>query len=152
VFERFLEVYGPTQEVRPEAMWAEPALMAMRGYAKLMPRLAGLGLGGGLLRFVSAADGPLAQKYVREAFPDAAERAVPFARDWLGRHFSLDRARKVGPMPQLLLLEPGSGEALEIDEGFEDFLNVDLVEDPVTYLESGLFDLWRASGQNPGTF
>ena len=146
VFERFLGIHGPERGVQPGPLWADPVLMATSGYAELAPRVAGLVLGGGLLRFVTQADGPVAQQAIRDAFPEFSARAVPFARDWLGRHFAVDKGRSVGSVSQLLLLEPGSGEAFEIDEGLEDFFNVDLVEAPDTYLESGLFEMWRGSG------
>ncbi len=146
MFERFLEIYGPESDMAPAPLWRDPVLMAVPGYVELVPRLAGLVLGGGLLRFVTQADGPAAQRAISDALPEFSARAVPFARDWLGRHFAVDRGRSVGPVSQLLLLEPGSGEAFEIDEGLEDFLNIDLVEAPDTYLESELFELWRASG------
>lgn len=147
---RFLRVFGPGASSSPGAIWSDPTLLAAPGYAALAPRVAGINLGGGLLRFVNQAGGPIAQQAVNEAFPQFSERAVPFARDWLGRHFALDRARKAGETLALLLLEPGSGEVFEIDDTFEEFLDGDLIEAPDTYLESDLFDSWlRAGGGVP---
>jgi hypothetical protein len=50
---------------------------------------------------------------ISEAFPDFRARAVPFAFDCLERQFAMDRGR-VADEPQVLLLEPGTGQALEI--------------------------------------
>src|SRR5689334_6994786 len=103
--------------------------MGIPGYEKLMDQVSGLTLGNGLMRFFTHADGPVALRLLKDAFPEFSTRAVPFARDWLGRQFALDLERTTGTAHQLLLLEPGSGEVFDIDEGFESFLNVDLVED-----------------------
>lgn len=151
MFRSFLESFAPGGDMRPSQPWSDPVLLAESGYAQIASQVAGLALGGGLLRFVTQADGPIAQQAIRDAFPEFGDRAVPFARDWLGRHFAVDRVRHTGSASCLLLLEPGSGEAFEIDEGFVDFLNADLVESPDTYLESELFNMWRrAGGDDPG--
>ena len=151
MFKAFFEVHGPQAGSRPEAPWAAPELMVERGYAELARQVAGLVLGRGLLYFVTQDDGPIAQSAIQRGFPEFSDRAVPFARDWLGRHFAVDRGRRAGSASALLLLEPGSGEVFEIDGSLEQFFNVDLVEAPDTYLESELFELWRASGgEAPG--
>ena len=52
--------------------------------------------------------------------------------------------QKVDVVTQLLLLEPGSGEAFEIDCGIVDLFNVEFIADPITYLAVDLFEQWVA--------
>lgn len=52
------------------------------------------------------------------AFPAFADRIECFGADWLGRQFARDRARIAGGEPLVLMLEPGTGEALEIPADF----------------------------------
>jgi hypothetical protein len=49
------------------------------------------------------------------------------------------------------LIEPGSGDVFEIDESFADYFNVDVVDDPDTFLAADLFQDWQsAGGRLPG--
>jgi hypothetical protein len=71
---------------------------------------------------------------------------VPFAVDWLGRHLALDTGRPGddGEL-ELLLLDPGAGEALEIPCGFADFHEQELVEHADAALASDFFRAWAAA-------
>ena len=122
-------------------MWDAPGLLAVDGYGELARCVAGLPLGGGILRIVSADEGAAATAFLIEGFPEFAGRAVPVAIDWLGRVFAVDRGRPQG----LLLVEPGSGEAFEIDDSFAEFLDRSLVDDP-ELLEVDLYEGWLAAG------
>jgi type VI secretion system (T6SS) immunity protein Tdi1 len=67
---------------------------------------------------------------------------------YAGRHvhaLSIDQARP----PGLLLIEPGSGDAFEIDESFVDYFNVNVVDDPDTFLATDLFQDWQSAGGRP---
>lgn len=141
MFARFVSRYPPPEGV-PEKLWSAGPLLGTPGYADLAERVAGLPLCGGLLRLVGLGEGRLASEFIREGFPEFAARAVPFAVDWIGRVVALDQAR----LPGLLLIEPGSAAAFEIDESFADFFNVDLVDDPDTFLAADLFRDWQAAG------
>jgi hypothetical protein len=143
VFEQFTSQYELGAE-NQALIWNDSILMDISGYPLIAPKVAGQVLGDGLLYFFSKDDGPKAQQYVGDAFPEFD--CTPFARDWLGRVFAVNRKGNSGTSAGLLLLEPGSGEAYEIDESFKDFLDVALVNDPDTYLESELWDSWRSSG------
>ena len=141
MFERFVGRFslpdGPADE-----MWAAEPLLVVPGYVEFAREVAGLPLCGGLLRLVGAREGRLATEFVREGFPEFTGRAVPFAVDWIGRVVAVDQARP----PGLLLIEPGSADAFEIDESFADFFNVDVVDDPDTFLAADLFRDWHAAG------
>jgi hypothetical protein len=146
VFERFLRAFRLTPEdAQPGEPWNEPLLESVRGYTELASRFAGCTFDDGLYRIHDARSGPVAGDEVATAFPDFADRAVPFAFDWLGRQFALDRGRVEGE-PQVLLLEPGTGEALEIPCGFVDFHDGELVEFRDAALAESFFRDWRAAG------
>lgn len=61
-------------------------------------------------------------------FPEFSGRMQPFGFDWLGRVFAFDSARLVDGEPQILMLEVGAGEAMEIPVGVEEFHNGELVD------------------------
>ena len=81
----------------------------------------------------------------REAFPYLAGRIKCFASDWLGRQFALDNERVIDGEPQILLLEPGAGEILEIPVGYTAFHEQELVEFPDAAVSYGFFQDWLAS-------
>jgi hypothetical protein len=146
MFTRFSGRYplpnGPGGEV-----WDDESLLGAPGYIALARQVAGLPLCGGLLRIVGSSEGRLASVFVREGFSEFASRAVPFAVDWIGRVVAIDQGRS----PGLLLIEPGSGDVFEIDESFADYFNVDVVDDPDTFLAADLFQDWQsAGGRLPG--
>ena len=81
-----------------------------------------------------------------EAFPQLAARIKCFASDWLGRQFAQDNARVIDGEPQILLLEPGTGEAVEIPCDYAAFHKQELVEFPDAAVSYGFFQDWLASG------
>jgi hypothetical protein len=141
VFERFLSRY-PLPQGNAGEVWADEALMAVAGYAEFAQKAAGLPLCGGLLRVVTASEGKSATDFLREGFPEYADRAVPFAVDWIGRVVAVDRARP----PGLLLIEPGSADAYEIDESLVDYFDRDVVDESDVFLATDLFEDWKAAG------
>jgi hypothetical protein len=141
MFARFLDRY-PLPDGRAADQWDAGPLLGTAGYAGLARQAAGLPLCGGLLRLAGAREGQLASGFIRDGFPELAAVAVPFAIDWIGRVVALDQSRP----PGLLLFEPGSAEAFEIDESFADFFNMDVVDDPDLFLAADLFREWRAAG------
>jgi Domain of unknown function (DUF1851) len=141
MFARFLSQY-PLGEGHADEPWDAEPLFSTPGYLDLARQVTGLPLCGGMLRLVGEREGGLASEFIREGFPEFAARAAPFAVDWIGRVVALDRGRP----PGLLLIEPGSADAFEIDESFADFFNVDVVDDPDTFLAADLFRDWQAAG------
>ena len=82
---------------------------------------AGVAFENGLYRLHDVETGPRGAEWTAESFPRFASRVCPFAYDWLGRQFALDCGRVEDGEPQVLLLEPGTGEALEIPFSFARF-------------------------------
>ena len=81
---------------------------------------------------------------VGEVFSEFAGRIQCFGHDWLGRVFAEDSARG----GEVLLLEPGTGEALEIPVDREDFLTFELVQQADAAAAYSFYRQWRDAG-NP---
>lgn len=122
--------------------WQEQRLLAADGYTALAASFAGCSFENGLYRLHDATSGPRALAWIVEAFPEFAGRACPFAYDWLGRQFAIDAARQEAGQPLVLVLEPGTGEALEIPVTFLAFHDEELVEYRDAALASAFFDAW----------
>ncbi len=84
---------------------------------------------------------------VGEAFPDFKQRVLCFSYDWLGRHFALDFRRLEGDQYLVLMLEPGTGQALEIPATFRDFHERELIEFRSEALASDFYQSWLSSGR-----
>ncbi len=80
------------------------------------------------------------------AFPDFAKRITCFGSSWLGCQFATDEARVVGGERQILLLEPGTGEALEIPAGLDTFHTGELIEQPDAVAAYSFFKEWLSGG------
>lgn len=81
-----------------------------------------------------------------EAFPEFRNRIECFGADWLGRQFATDRGRLVGDTAQVLMLEPGTGQALEIPVSRTGFHEEELVQEPDAAAAYPFFEKWLASG------
>lgn len=103
----------------------------------------GTTFGGGVLRVHSPEESLRARSLVAGMFREYAE-VVPVAKDWLGRQFALDFAG-VGAR-RLLLFEPGSAEVFDVGCGIERLFDVEMVDDPATFLAADLFAEWRRAG------
>jgi hypothetical protein len=120
------------------------------GYKAFMSAFAGATFGSGLYRVHDAESTTEAKSSIRGMFPALAERLHPFAYDWLGRHFALDTGRTLGGVPQVMMLEPGTGEALEIPVDFIRFHNEELVDFAEPALAVDFFSQWRADAVAAG--
>jgi hypothetical protein len=128
--------------------WADARLSGVTGYLDLAGRVAGCSFENGLYRIHDAETGPQAASLVADAFPHFAARCCPFGYDWLGRQFAIDSARSEGGEPLVLLLEPGTGEALEIPFTFAAFHDeLDALREPA--LAGSFFEKWAQT--NPGS-
>lgn len=105
----------------PGRAWRDDRLLASAGYAEFADRFAGCTFEDGIYRMHDAESGRRARAWVAESFPRFASRACPFGYDWLGRQFATDSARLEDGEPLVLLIEPGTGEVLEIPFSFAAF-------------------------------
>ena len=84
--------------------------------------------------------------FASEAFPTFANRITCFAADWAGNQFATDEDRIVRGERQILLLEPGIGEVLQIRCGLDTFHEGLLVEEPDATAAYSFFQKWLAAG------
>jgi Domain of unknown function (DUF1851) len=145
VFERFAASFTllPADQ-KPSTPFEDPDLLGVRGYRELASRFAGCGFDGGLYRVHSNQTGRLGRQLAAEAFPEYAGRARPFGYDWLGRQFAIDLARVEDGEPLVLMLEPGTGQALEIPTTFVEFHDAELVDEADAALAADFFEQWRS--------
>jgi hypothetical protein len=74
------------------------------------------------------------------------ERLFVFAYDWLGRQIAFDRERIVSGELMVSILEPGTGEVLEVPTNFVEFIEGELIEYHEAALASNFYKEWRDSG------
>jgi hypothetical protein len=120
---------GATRESRRP--WGNTGLLKVPTYEEFANRFAGLSFNGGLYRVHDDTSGPHGLDSLRGCFPDFASRAIPFAFDWLGRQFAVDRGRTEQGEPLVMVFDPGAGQALEIPFGLAAFhLELDTLREP----------------------
>jgi hypothetical protein len=85
-------------------------------------------------------------RVAEEAFPDFQKRIWCFGSDWLGRMFALDFARNEKAQYLVLMLEPGTGQALEIPATFAKFHDQELVQYRDDVLAVNFYEDWQTSG------
>jgi len=145
-FDAFRELFARATSARAAAApWEHPNLLAAAGYREFAVEFAGTTFGDGLYRVHDATSGPSALEYLQTAFPDLAPRLTPFAFDWLGTQFALDTGRVHEGQPQVMMLEPGTGQALEVPVSFESFHSETIPLSPDAALGLGFFEQWASS-------
>ena len=142
MYDRFITCFSlvpPGQTAR--SPWLDPRLTSATGYTELADRFAGCTFENGLYRLHDDATGPRSAALIADAFAEFAERACPFGYDWLGSQFALDSGRVEDGEALVLILEPGTGEALEVPLSFGAFHEeLDDYREPA--LAAGFFANW----------
>jgi hypothetical protein len=116
---------------------------------EFLGEFAGATFDNGLYRIHNGADLKRWNEIVGDAFPKFARRISCFAYDWLGRHFALDRGRVASGEPLILMLEPGTGSALQIPFTFQSFHNDELVTETDAALAVRFFREWQSANPKP---
>lgn len=80
---------------------------------------------------------------IGEVFPELSKLIVCFGYDWLGRHFALDLRRNENGEPLIIMLDPGSGDALEIPTTFSMFHEEELIVYQDAALAVDFFNKWK---------
>jgi hypothetical protein len=139
VFERFLAAFDPKGDtgITPAASTTLGSWLDVAG---------GQSFGDGLYRVHTRTSASASDALVRDAFPEFAGRLSCFAYDWLGRQFATDTGRGTSDDPEVMLCEPGTGEALEIPVPFSLFHDMELVDYTEEALARSFFDQWRETG------
>ncbi len=129
--------------LKPEFMFGA------RGAASMFAACNGASFNRGLYRLHTIQEIPKWTKIATDAFPALSGKICCFGFDWLGRQFALDLTRKVECQPGVSLLEPGTGQVLEIDANFLTFHCVELIEFAESALACAAFDAWLAAEPRP---
>lgn len=149
----FSSMYRPDNEAdRPAQDVSRVAHLekSVAGIASFFEQFAGMSFNQGLYRIHSVNEMTRWTANVVEAFPNFKKRILCFSYDWLGRHFAIDGGRTEKGQCQLLMLEPGTGSALQIPAKFKDFHDIELVEYQSNALASEFFMEWlNTGGESP---
>src|SRR5204863_782100 len=137
LFARFLNTFQRSGEPTRAVRWIEDTTP---GFAELMSAHGGATFDDGLYRLHTPDSQIAANEWVAEGFPAIAGHVACFGYDWLGRQFALDL--RDSARTAILLIEPGTGEVLEIPSTFIDFHNDELVEQQEAALARSFFDSW----------
>jgi hypothetical protein len=108
----------------------------------LLGRFGGCTFERGLYRVHTESSATAATRLVVEAFPEFRDRVSCFGFDWLGRQFAVDSGRGVHGDPEVLMLEPGTGQGLEIPVSFSRFHDEELVDYTNEALAVEFFSEW----------
>lgn len=120
---------------------------SIAGLHELLGEFGGASFGQGLYRIIATDDFSAWRDRLALGFP-AFRHAVPFGFDWLGRLFALDGHRLEDGEPGVIIVEPGTGEVLQVPVNIFSFHDGELVEYPGAALANDYFDAWIAEG-NP---
>ncbi|MCX6852177.1 MAG: DUF1851 domain-containing protein [Verrucomicrobia bacterium] len=140
--DRFKSLYTVTAKSENQSASNEPAF-PVPDLAPIIAELGGQTFNHGVFRVFRADQIPAAVQDMESMFPQYRGRLVPFAFDWLGRHFAMDLASGENGHPHILLLEVGVGEAMIIPVPVVEFFNVELVEYADDALAVPFWKKWR---------
>jgi hypothetical protein len=147
MFERFKKHFSGSREM--DTGNATPLESAPKSVQTLLKDFAGRSFENGLYRVLVPVAVPRSTTIATEAFPDFRGRILCFAYDWLGRFFAVESTRLVNEEPAVLILEPGTGEALEVPCDISNFHDYELVDHADAALASTFFAEWLRHGNAP---
>lgn len=114
--------------------------------APIVAALGGVSLAGGLYRVFTPREVEHWTAVAREGFPQFGHRVTVFAADWLGRLFATDAGRlDATGAPLVLLLEPGTGQVLEVPVTLEALHTTELLQEADAALAVHFYEEWRAT-------
>lgn len=113
---------------------------------ELLLHFGGASFNNGLYKIMVENNMKTMQEFVVQAFPNFINRISGFAYDWLGRIFALDHARQEGGSSAVVMLEPGTGQALEIPCNLTTFHNSELIHYAEEALATTFYKQWLLKG------
>jgi hypothetical protein len=113
---------------------------------ELFLQFGGVSFNDGLYRVMDADAANGWSKSIADAFPTFAGAVTCFGFDWLGRIFGLNARRSVEGLPAVVMLEPGTGQALEIPRNIISFHDCELIEYSEEALASSFYLKWISIG------
>jgi len=111
----------------------------------VVSELGGQSFDNGLYRVLRAEEVDEATSAAKLAFPELAQRVLVFGYDWLGRQFAADSGRSSDGAPQVLMLEMGAGEAMQIPVDPVAFHEQELVDYADDALAKPFFHQWQST-------
>lgn len=145
MFETFRDVFQPDEREDLTVVQATPRSGDLE-VDQLLEQFGGRSFNQGLYRVISAGAVARWAEGATNAFPRFAGRVTPFGVDWLGRLFVLDSARRVDGMSAVVMLEPGTGQALEVPCDLIAFHDAELCQYREEALAESFYKKWRATG------
>ncbi|HEY3148068.1 MAG TPA: hypothetical protein VGJ75_17055 [Dongiaceae bacterium] len=145
MFDAFQRNFTSDPDRVPEAGEVLPNL-GISGLNELIAQFGGTSFNKGLYGVVRASDVPEWMARISLGFPKFANRTVCFGYDWLGRAFAVDVGRLEQGQPGVLMLEPGTGEALEVPANIQTFHEHELMESGEAALAIDAHKRWLARG------
>ncbi len=117
----------------------------------LLTLFGGQSFNNGIYRIIALDNVSYWNDLVAAPFPVLSGRINCFAVDWMGRVFAIDSASLVDRSPSVVMLEPGTGEALAIPCNIASFHESELIQYREEALAESFFQQWiRSGGQSPG--
>lgn len=114
----------------------------------VIDKLGGKTFQGGLYRIFRGDQILDAMRAIVRAFPQLDKRVIPFGYDWLGRHFVIDLDRIENGAPQVLMVEIGAGEIMQIPVSIIDFHEIELVEYADDVVALTFYEDWKSANPN----
>jgi hypothetical protein len=158
-FIKFRQYYQPDSLSKPSSInWSLEELEKFVGsqataFSEFLRVVAYTSHGEGIIRFLLPGQPPpLSLHYWnsddgwKKSWAEHKDRLCVFAYDWLGRQIAFDRQRVVAGELMIAILEPGTGEILEIPTNFIEFVEEELIEYHDAALASNFFQEWRTNG------
>ncbi|MEZ6129830.1 MAG: DUF1851 domain-containing protein [Planctomycetaceae bacterium] len=111
----------------------------------VVERLGGKTFNDGLYRVAQADEIDAISEFILEGFPEFENRVTPFAFDWLGRVFAVDQHRVEEGHAQVVMIEFGAGEAMQIPCSAIDFHEQELINFADDALSLPFFNEWKST-------
>lgn len=119
------------------------------GWNEFFPEFSGRSFNNGLYRTHSVGAIQEWNDIVCIAFPEFSNQIMCFGYDWLGRQFALDLRRGKSSEPSVLMFEPGTGYALDIEVNFVEFHESEVEVQKDACLAVRFYNEWLNAGNEP---
>ncbi|MCI5075202.1 T6SS immunity protein Tdi1 domain-containing protein [Oricola sp.] len=119
---------------------------SIAGLTELVCRFGGSSFERGAYRVVRAVDMGRWNARIGFAYPEFAGKVTCFGYDWLGRAFAAESTRREKDGAEVLMFDPGAGEALEVPCDVVTFHDRGLLEFAEAALARGFRKRWAAAG------
>jgi hypothetical protein len=140
-----LEVFSK-HYIRDEDARAHDAFSIEPSVQALIQLFGGSSFSRGMYRVILESEKHAWDLTASKAFPAFGNRLSCFAYDWLGRIFALDPERLIDGLPGVVMLEPGTGQALEIPCHLSSFHDEELIEFSDAALAAEFYENWLSQG------